>query len=739
MRSRTWARAIRTAFVGVVVLAQFIFVSRLVRDAAPGLWESRWVQDDAYISFRYARNLVDGNGLVFNPGDRVEGYTNFLWTVTAAVPLATGAADPLPAMHRTARLLWFSSYGLLLAFGAYLVSRKVYTAPLIAAPLLAHWSFNQWYLSGMETGLVSFLFLLTLMLFAVQDGKRTLLAVLFGTSCVLLLMSRPDTVVFVWGLALAMVVCNPRWLAARDFWRRWVPSFLLPVMAIYLPYTLWRLWYYGSFLPNTYYAKAVYNPAYQRGWEYLTKYFEIYDFAPLLLVPAAAALITRDQVLRRFLAGSVFGGAAVFLYVVRLGGDFMEWRFLMPITGVVFAGIGIGLYVIAYDIARWIFSRFSRTKDVQSIWLELVAITCGVVCVLFGLSFLHQAAQAGRRPARREVILGQETIPSLAKYARPEYSWGEIGRTCKQLFPADTGIATTAAGMIPYFAELPTLDLHGLTDREIARERIEPDTSRRMGHEHQLGDRNAMRERGVEVYLRWPQLWDFPRALAEPEAPGEANASIRLSNGKYFEVVFLNPDQEFVQDLRNRDGVVFKDLSRVLPDEEMVVYAPLLDTRRVIDRIDIEVGDSEEAHDFEEIFDPDAPWGHNYHDKVLAYLSSGESEVLRDEGRRIYHRATWVVRGVSADADLDMVVRHDHTASSRYRVEVNGRESPHELVFPRLLEQWGETRLMIPRELLRDGENRFVITRDRSVVGTTEIFHMWFLQEKPEGVVDRSP
>ena len=240
-----------------------------------------------------------------------------------------------------------------------------------------------------------------------------------------------------------------------------------------------------------------------------------------------------------------------------------------------------------------------------------------------------------------------------------------------------------------------------------------------------------MRERAVEVYLRWPQLWDFPRALAEPEAPGEANASIRMSNGKYFEVVFLNPDQEFVQDLRNRDGVVFKDLSRVLPDEEMVVYAPLLETRRVIDRIDIEVGDSEKAHDFEEIFDPEAPWGHNYHDKVLAYLSSGESEILRDEGRRIYHRATWVVRGVSTDADLEMVVRHDHTAGSRYRVEVNGRESPLELVFPRLREQWGETRLVIPRELLRDGENRFVITRDRSVVGTTEIFHMWVLQDKP--------
>src|SRR5438093_8754 len=41
----------------------------------------RFVTDDAFISFRYAKNLVSGYGLVFNPGEKVEGYTNFLWTV----------------------------------------------------------------------------------------------------------------------------------------------------------------------------------------------------------------------------------------------------------------------------------------------------------------------------------------------------------------------------------------------------------------------------------------------------------------------------------------------------------------------------------------------------------------------------------------------------------------------------------------------------------------------------------
>jgi hypothetical protein len=357
------------------------------------------------------------------------------------------------------------------------------------------------------------------------------------------------------------------------------------------------------------------------------------------------------------------------------------------------------------------------------------AIAAGIALTFAGLSHLQHVAEAGRQLADDTIVIGQEAIPSLAKYALPQFAWDEIGRTCRRVLPAGTRIATSSAGMIPFFSELPTLDLHGLTDREIARVTIEPGTAVRMGHEHELVDRNVMRERGVEVYLRWPDLRDFPPALAMGEQPGEVNASLRLPDGRYFDVVFLNPDGKLVRDLRGVDGVVFKDLSRVLPKEEMVTHAPLLDEQRLVDRIDVELPESEGAHEFEEIFDPKAPFGHNYHDKVLVYPDTGEPQVLRDEGRIIFFQARCVVRGVSATQDLVMIVRHDHTLGSRYHLEVNGRISPDDLAFPPFPEHWGETGLIIPRELLRDGENRLLFTRDRSVIGVTEFFHMWFLQE----------
>src|SRR5689334_10099421 len=65
--------------VGFVAPAVLLVVN--MRRAAP------LTIDDAYITFRYARNLVRGLGLVYNPGERIEGYTNFLWTILVAAGL----------------------------------------------------------------------------------------------------------------------------------------------------------------------------------------------------------------------------------------------------------------------------------------------------------------------------------------------------------------------------------------------------------------------------------------------------------------------------------------------------------------------------------------------------------------------------------------------------------------------------------------------------------------------------
>jgi arabinofuranosyltransferase len=53
-------------------------------------WHNRFIWDDPFILFRYADNLELGKGLVWNEGERVEGYTNFLWTLLMYIPLYLG-------------------------------------------------------------------------------------------------------------------------------------------------------------------------------------------------------------------------------------------------------------------------------------------------------------------------------------------------------------------------------------------------------------------------------------------------------------------------------------------------------------------------------------------------------------------------------------------------------------------------------------------------------------------------
>ena len=85
--------------------------------------------DDAYISLRYAANWAGGRGLVFNPGERVEGYTNFLWVLIEAAAIRLGA-DPEAALT----VAGFAALAMLAGGVAWLVAAHTLPGrPLAAA------------------------------------------------------------------------------------------------------------------------------------------------------------------------------------------------------------------------------------------------------------------------------------------------------------------------------------------------------------------------------------------------------------------------------------------------------------------------------------------------------------------------------------------------------------------------------------------------------------------------------
>lgn len=324
-----------------------------------GLWRAvslRWVGDDAFISFRYALNLVHGQGLVYNAGERVEGYTNFLWTCLIAGGMKSGF-DPVG-------FSWVLSIGAYAATAAAFawLSWKLYREyrpkagwffPVTALALLLHYDQQVWATGGLETSFLTFLLAGAFVVLVTAKRRRSYL--LAGLLMTLAALTRPDALIMYIMGAVGIL------LQGKDIRAR-LALYLLPLLLVFVPYWLLRWDYYGYPFPNTYYAKSADQSYFVQGWRYLRIYVETYPV--LLLFPLAAVtgigVVLRKRRVSSFLDGplarsiilSLLMTAAYTLYIVKVGGDFMFARFFIPLTPLIFFSLEVAWLILAKH-TRW--------------------------------------------------------------------------------------------------------------------------------------------------------------------------------------------------------------------------------------------------------------------------------------------------------------------------------------------------------------------------------------------------
>ena len=205
------------------------------------------IQDDTFISFRYAENLVLGEGFVFNSGEYVEGITNPLWTLFFAAFFFVGLDPVLGAyvlgMLSIGFLMWST-----LRLSSALKLEWHWLALLViamdAAILLEA-------VEGLES--VAFAALTTLAVATTFEKMRAQKELwITGLICGVALMMRPE------GLGVAGLIAIGLWFGdgGRHFKLRAMSSLMIPVVAVLLGMTLFRGLYYGELLPNTFYAKV---------------------------------------------------------------------------------------------------------------------------------------------------------------------------------------------------------------------------------------------------------------------------------------------------------------------------------------------------------------------------------------------------------------------------------------------------------------------------------------------------
>src|SRR5690606_4608557 len=264
---------------------------------------------------------------VFNAGERVEGYTNFAWTMLTAAAMALGCEPE--TFTRWAGFACFALTLILLLAASRRVSGNAPWLPVAALGLALNQHAQIFASCGLETAM--FTLLATAMLLLSAWARRGAAFVLLGAIGTLAAMTRPD------GLLLCAIAGGHALLRAargRLSWRT-VLLLALPGLLVYVPYFAWKWSYYGHPLPNTFYAKTAHDPWIGQGLFYLGLFFGCYwalAFAGLAVVLAPLALRS-GRGGNDALPGLTLAFVAGYLaFVAWVGGDFMFGRFVMPVT-----------------------------------------------------------------------------------------------------------------------------------------------------------------------------------------------------------------------------------------------------------------------------------------------------------------------------------------------------------------------------------------------------------------------
>lgn len=290
--------------------------------------------DDAMVSMRYAWNLAHGNGLVWNLGERVEGYTNLLQTLVMSVfALFLNKSNAVLAVQVIGAVVMLISGYLAVVVSRYVglgrwENHRGLLEILVLIGVLGYYPLAYWSLMGMETGLLTVLLLLGVLLaFRVarngNPAELALLSLVLG----LAFLARPDS------MAITVVILGYglfTFTRARSHRRSLSIGLVAILLFALLPIAqvVFRLSYYGSFWPNTYYLKLEGFPLTQRmrnGWAFLLPFFK----ENWIFLAVATIAFVHKASKEKGLMLTV--SALLITYQIFVGGDAWRlWRMISP-------------------------------------------------------------------------------------------------------------------------------------------------------------------------------------------------------------------------------------------------------------------------------------------------------------------------------------------------------------------------------------------------------------------------
>jgi len=493
--------------------------------------------DDAMVSMRYARNLADGNGLVMNPGERIEGITNPLWTLWMAavhfLPVPQSKISLIiqitAAISLLMNLVIVRKIALTLSGNSTAVSTAAVFLTAFYLPLI------NWSLQGMEVGVITLLIscvVWRVMQSAKNGGIPFDIYILLGIGTLI----RIDMAVPFLGVWLYLILSGSSGLRGKHILLGGI------VFTAFLGgQTLFRLLYYGDIFPNTYYLKMTGYPVLLRLSRGLYVWWKfVWSMSPLLFIVPVVTLVFPWSRLRGLLA--LLCGLQM-LYSIYVGGDaWDDWggsnRYVAIIMPQFFILLALGLSQTVTFIERTVKKRQSTTqlKDDSGSYAN-TALQKFLFPALVLIAFVLLNSNSGTLTMRGLFFLDQPPHVDNNK------AMVERAILVKHITTPDAKIAVTWAGAIPYFSERYIVDILGKTDKKIAR----------------MDMRTAgEKDNPLIFFLPGHLKYDYSRSIGEqkPDAVlqfwGDLNEANEFMAGKYIKLmagdkfVFLKTGSEHV-------------------------------------------------------------------------------------------------------------------------------------------------------------------------------------------------
>ena len=454
-------------FSGVLLVGIWMPVTLLSKSVVLAKERYWWLFDDGMISMHFARNLAQGSGLVWNAGERVEGYSNFLWTLWMAVfhwlPVPESKTSLLVLLTNIGIGLW--SLKLLTRVVPTLGGKALALAGSLCAFAVSR-DILYWATGGLETTLTGLLVLLAT-LKILEEAERAAPRLSTFLIIGLIPLVRTDGIVLALLLIGLALVLSPN--------RRTAFAYAAACLALPIAHEIFRIAYYGELLSNTAYLKTLnWSGRYVAGIRH-TLLFCV-QYSPLLVLALLDARKPGRKKPRLLLCLiALYAG-----YVAYVGGDaFQNYRFFVPILPL--------LVILAFRaIEELPAGNGARVALAGLVLLPLIAPN-------YVMAFFRNLND--RDNVKLGLLLKANTSP-------------------------DARIADAYAGSVIYFSGRYGIDLLGKSDRHIAQDVVAGE-GRRAGHNKFDYDYSVGRMRPdlVIAMLRYPE----EEGLIETHSHGDAS------------------------------------------------------------------------------------------------------------------------------------------------------------------------------------------------------------------------